>query len=81
MPVHTSQRPLAAKLFKNGGSQAVRIPKSFSFKTTEVLIHKEGRRVVIEPKPITLGELAARMKPVDWHFDRNQSKTNAENIF
>lgn len=39
-----------AKLFRNGGSQAVRLPKGCKFPDglTEVLVRKEGRRVIIE---------------------------------
>ncbi|MCP4751818.1 MAG: antitoxin [Proteobacteria bacterium] len=36
-----------AKLFKNGRSQALRIPKEFRFKGDEVFIFREGNRVVI----------------------------------
>jgi virulence-associated protein VagC len=39
-----------AKLFQNGGSQAVRLPKSCRFPDkTEVFVHREGRRVILEP--------------------------------
>ena len=38
-----------AKLFKVGRSQAVRLPKAFRFKGTEVRIRKEGNKVVLEP--------------------------------
>jgi antitoxin VapB len=38
-----------AKLFKNGRSQAVRLPKEFRFEGDEVAIHREGERVVLEP--------------------------------
>jgi antitoxin VapB len=38
-----------AKLFKNGGSQSVRLPKEFRFPGQEVRIYSEGRRVVLEP--------------------------------
>jgi len=38
-----------AKLFRNGGSQAVRLPKDCRFEGQEVLIHRDGRRVVLEP--------------------------------
>jgi antitoxin VapB len=38
-----------AKLFKTGGSQAVRLPKGYRFQgQTEVLIKREGDRVVLE---------------------------------
>lgn len=38
-----------AKIFKNGRSQAVRLPKAFRLKGTEVLIRKEGEKVILEP--------------------------------
>ncbi|HIJ57154.1 MAG TPA: AbrB/MazE/SpoVT family DNA-binding domain-containing protein [Deltaproteobacteria bacterium] len=38
-----------AKLFKNGRSQAVRLPKAFRFKGSEVKIRKEGGKVILEP--------------------------------
>ena len=38
-----------AKLFKTGGSQAVRLPRAYRFQgQTEVLIRREGKRVVLE---------------------------------
>ena len=38
-----------AKLFKTGGSQAVRLPRAYRFQgQTEVLIRPEGKRVVLE---------------------------------
>ena len=38
-----------AKLFRTGGSQAVRLPKEYRFEAqSEVLICREGGRVVLE---------------------------------
>jgi antitoxin VapB len=38
-----------AKLFRTGGSQAVRLPKKYRFEgRKEVLIRREGKRVVLE---------------------------------
>lgn len=38
-----------AKLFQNGGSQAVRLPKECRFDgPDEVLVRREGRRVILE---------------------------------
>ena len=38
-----------AKLFRNGGSQAVRLPKECRFPTQgEVWVRREGRRVILE---------------------------------
>ena len=38
-----------AKLFRTGGSQAVRLPKDFRFPGDAVRIHRDGRRVILEP--------------------------------
>ena len=39
-----------AKLFKSGGSQAVRLPKEFRFEgEEEVLVYRQGDRVILEP--------------------------------
>ena len=40
---------LKAKLFQNGRSQAVRLPRACRLPGTEVYVHKEGSRVVLEP--------------------------------
>ncbi len=39
-----------AKVFQNGGSQAVRLPKECRFPAQqEVLVYREGSRVILEP--------------------------------
>jgi len=38
-----------AKLFKNGRSQAVRLPKEFRFEGDLVIIKREGKAVVLIP--------------------------------
>lgn len=40
-----------AKLFINGNSQAVRLPKEFQFPGTEVYISHEGSRCILSSKP------------------------------
>jgi antitoxin VapB len=40
-----------ARLFWNGRSQAVRLPKEFRFEGEEVAIRRDGRRVILEPSP------------------------------
>ena len=39
-----------AKVFKNGNSQAIRLPKEFQFRGSEVYIKRMGNCVVIIPK-------------------------------
>lgn len=38
-----------AKLFQNGQSQAVRLPKEFRFEGEQVFIKKEGNTVILLP--------------------------------
>ena len=38
-----------AKLFQNGSSQAVRLPKAFRISGNEVKIFKKGNQVILEP--------------------------------
>lgn len=39
-----------AKLFRSGGSQAVRLPKEFRFdEQEEVLVYRDGAKVILEP--------------------------------
>ncbi len=40
-----------AKLFRNGGSQAVRLPKECRFPDDqeEVVVRREGNRIILEP--------------------------------
>jgi antitoxin VapB len=39
-----------AKIFQNGRSQAVRLPKEFQFKDDEVIIQKHGDAVILIPR-------------------------------
>ena len=40
-----------AKVFNSGRSQAVRLPKEYRFKGSEVYIKKENGRVILSEKP------------------------------
>ena len=42
-----------AKLFQNGNSQAVRLPRTFRFPGNEVKIYKNGNQVILEPLETT----------------------------
>ena len=41
---------LTAKIFQNGRSQAIRLPKEYRFNDSEVLAHKVGDVVMLFPK-------------------------------
>ena len=40
-----------AKVFMNNRSQAVRLPKEFQFKTSEVFIRRQGDEVILSARP------------------------------
>ena len=44
-----------AKLFQNGASQAVRLPREFRFEGTEVRIRRVGQGVLLEPVEPQIG--------------------------
>jgi antitoxin VapB len=41
--------PTTAKLFRNGRSQAVRLPREFRFEGDRVRVRRAGRGVLVEP--------------------------------
>jgi antitoxin VapB len=63
-----------AKLFKNGESQAVRLPKEFRFEGTEVLIKRVGDAVVLLPASKSWDTLVDSLDkfPADFLADRDQ---------
>ena len=52
----TKAKPTDAKLFWNGRSQAVRLPKEFRFEGDRVLIRRMGAGILLEPVPETKKE-------------------------
>jgi antitoxin VapB len=63
-----------ARLFKNGDSQAVRLPKEFRFEGTEVLIKRVGSAVVLLPRAKSWDTLEASLAkfPADFMSEREQ---------
>jgi antitoxin VapB len=67
MPSKTATSPKStdAKLFWNGRSQAVRLPKEFRFEGDRVRVTRMGAGILLEPVPETkkesIEELFARM--------------------
>jgi virulence-associated protein VagC len=60
-----------AKLFQNGGSQAVRLPKACRFVAQrEVLVRREGRRVILEPADEWSAEFRACLGSVSGDIPR-----------
>ncbi len=63
-----------AKLFMNGRSQAVRLPKEFRFDGSEVRIRKVGSAVILEPVekrgwPPGFWEEFDRLPPISEEFE------------
>lgn len=55
-----------ASLFRNGRNQAVRIPREFELEGTEVLMRKEGDRLILTPiRKNRLLDLLATWTPLD----------------
>lgn len=46
-----------AKIFKNGNSQAVRLPRAYQFDVSEVQIFRRGDEVVLKRKPKNLAKV------------------------
>lgn len=63
-----------AKLFRNGDSQAVRLPKEFRFSGSEVWISRVGETVVLRPRKASWDSmLAARARfTADFMRERDQ---------
>jgi len=74
-----------AKLFINGGSQAVRLPKEYSFPDmAEVYIHKCGNKIILEPTRHSWANLkrGIEMLPDDFEFKRSPPDlTKEEDLF
>ena len=70
MPSRTEWgRKRRAKLFKNGRNQALRIPREFELPGDEVMIRKDGSRLIIEPVAKgSLLALLATLQPIDEEF-------------
>ena len=57
------------KLFKNGRSQAVRIPREFELPGNEAIMRKDGGRIIIESAPAkSLLTLLAGLKSIEEDF-------------
>ncbi len=57
------------RLFRNGRNQALRIPREYELPGDEVIIRKEGEKLIIEPlkKPSLLAILAT-LEPLNEDF-------------
>lgn len=63
-----------AKLFMNGSSQAVRLPKEFRLEGDEVVIKRIGDAIMLMPKQYSYDALKASLDQFssDFQIERNQ---------
>jgi antitoxin VapB len=78
-------KPGIAKLFRNGRSQAVRLPQEFRFQGTEVRVRKVGDGVLLEP---VISDTVEWFRELDrlnpgsfFHEGRNQPVTPKKSVF
>ena len=59
-----------AKIFETGRSQAVRLPKAYRFDCDEVLVERDGNRLILTPKPRRISEFfdSPHFKPLSADF-------------
>jgi antitoxin VapB len=67
-----------AKLFKNGKSQAVRLPKEFQFRGSEVYVRKIGRNVLLIPKDNPWDSLMNSLDKFSHDFMAERDQPNIE---
>lgn len=88
--VAKAEEAVTAKLFRNGRSQAVRLPKEFRFEGNSVLIRRVEKGVLLEPvkKKVTREEIEAWFAKMDSYGaddlfpdGRNQGLTEPRKIF
>jgi antitoxin VapB len=67
-----------AKLFQNGQSQAVRLPKEFRFDDSEVFIKKSGNIVQLIPRTDSWNSLFGSLKKFSRDFMIERVQPNAD---
>jgi antitoxin VapB len=75
--------PKTAKIFKNGRSQAIRLPVEFRFSGREVFIEKQGDAVILRPKPIGWDDFFASPSkvPDDFLSERCDTPPEEKDLF
>ncbi len=72
------------KIFMVGRSQAVRIPKKYRFKASEVEIRREGDSIVLSPivdKQAALRAFLALPPCPDFQIERDDQPVQERNLF
>lgn len=75
--------PKIARLFANGGSQAVRLPAEYRFDCSEVMIEKVGDVVLLKPVRKDWDEFfdAPEVAPADFLSDRGDTAPQDRKLF
>ena len=79
--------PRTAKLFRNGRSQAIRLPSEFRFEGTEVYVRRDPATgdVILSRRPESWEDFFEMMKsievPRDFLTDRGDSKPQKRKLF
>jgi antitoxin VapB len=64
-----ASRERRVKLFKNGRNQAIRIPREFELPGEELILHKDGNRLILEPSGHkSLLAVLAELRPLREEF-------------
>ena len=67
-----------AKIFMNGRSQAVRLPKEYRFDTDEVYISRQGQNIIISEKRPTWDEFFDSKPAFDDDFLQDRFDTQPQ---
>ena len=74
---------MIAKVFQNGRSQAIRLPKEYRVDSDEVYIEKIGHSLIIVPKEKSKWDVMrnALSDLEDFEIERNQPKIQERDLF
>jgi len=72
-----------AKVFQNGRSQAIRLPKEYRVNGSEVYIEKIGHSIIIIPKEKSKWDVMRKALDdlSEFDFDRNQPDVQTRELF
>ncbi len=68
----------SARLFANGGSQAVRLPREFRFAGDRVRVHRTPQGVLLRPMFAHTGEWLFHLDEVKAEEDKNKAMATAK---
>jgi antitoxin VapB len=67
-----------AKLFRNGQSQAVRLPKEFALPGHEVFVRRVGNAVLLVPKDDAWGQFETALRQFSDDFMNDRAQPSAD---